>query len=70
MLKILKYVNVGFSRYPYFKVEICIEFAVNLHCSKLNSQSRLRFSKANALQFTAEIWDKVGISRKAYICVF
>ena len=28
-----RYSNVWFSRFSYFKMEICIEFAVNLNCS-------------------------------------
>ena len=28
MFKILECANVWFSRYPYLKVEICIEFAL------------------------------------------
>ena len=44
MLKFLECANVWFLRFPDLKVENCIEFAVNSHCS---------------LQFTAEINFKV-----------
>ena len=30
MFKISEFANLGFSRYPYFIVEICIEFAVDI----------------------------------------
>ena len=45
MFKILVCANVWFSRFPDFKVEICIEFAVNqyrkLKIAQLNERSRL-----------------------------
>ena len=50
MLKILELANVWFLRFPDFKVEICIEFAVNIRIAhyrkiaQLNALSRLRFS--------------------------
>ena len=37
MLKILECANVWFSRFPDFKVKIRIEFAVNSHCSLLET---------------------------------
>ena len=60
MLKILECSNVWFLRFPDFKGENCIEFAVNSHCSLWETSAIERALSislliANSLQFTAEI---------------
>ena len=66
----------GSRDFSTLKWKFCIEFAVNRHCAhyrtlkiaQWNALSRLRFSTANSLQFTAEIYYEVGISREPNIC--
>ena len=64
MLKILECANIWFLRFPDFKVENCIEFAVNSHCSlgetcAIERALSIALISANSLQFTAEINLKV-----------
>ena len=59
----IELVNVLFSRFIYFKVEICIEFALKfalLIIGNLRFAIECALSITNSLQFTAEIYYKVG----------
>ena len=57
MFKILECAIVWFSRFTYFKVEICSEFALlnigKFKIAQLNALSRLRFSFLIKSKFTA-----------------
>ena len=64
--------NVWFARFPDFKVQNCIEFAVNSYCSqfKIARNWTRSLDCASHGKFTAEINFKVGNSRGPNIFFF
>ena len=67
MFKILELANVWFSRFFYFKVEICIDLAVNCTAQDCAIGCALSIGLLNG-KFTAEIYYKLGKSREPNIC--